>query len=123
MIDRRFFVIGGSSAALIAARPPASLLDRAIRRAGGAAALQSAQVLHWKGEATVYAGERRVDIGVSTHVEPFVAARSDSWLLSDGPAKTRSLIIEPDRGWIERDGARTLLPGAMLRHERAQSVF
>lgn len=120
MINRRFFVIGASSAAIIAARRPASLLDRAILRAGGAEALRHAHILQWKGEATVIAGGRRIDIGVSTHVEPFVSARSDSWLLSDGPAKTRSLIIEQHGGWVERDGTRTPMPEPMLRHERAQ---
>ena len=49
-----------------------------------------------------------------------MSARSDSWLLSDGPTKTRSLIIEPEGGWIERDGAQTPMPPAILRHERAQ---
>lgn len=120
MVDRRAFVIGAASAAVIAARSPASLLDRAIERAGGASALRQARVLRWTGQATVFTGGRLVEIGVSTLVEPFQSARSDTWLLSDGPTKTRSLVIEPQGGWIERDGARTPLPDTMLRHERAQ---
>ena len=119
MLNRRAFVIYAAGLT-IAARSPASVLDRAIRRAGGSAALRQARALKWKGEATIHAGQRRIDIGVSTHVIPFVSARSDSWLLSDGPAKTRSLIVEPQGGWIERDGKRTPMPDAMLQHERAQ---
>ena len=119
MLNRRAFVICVAGLA-IAARSPASVLDRAIRRAGGGAALRQARALKWQGEATIHAGERRIDIGVSTHVIPFVSARSDSWLLSEGQAKTRSLIIEPQGGWIERDGKLTPMPDAMLQHERAQ---
>jgi hypothetical protein len=96
------------------------LLDRAIARAGGAAALSRAKVLRWTGTAKIFAGVRVIEIGVSTTVRPWAGARSDSWLLADGPAKTRSLIIEGAEGWTERDGVRSPMPPAMLAHERAQ---
>ncbi|QMW23287.1 hypothetical protein [Sandaracinobacteroides saxicola] len=119
MFDRRLFLLG-SAGALAAARLPESLLDRAIRRAGGAHALRNARLLRWRGRASIFAGPRRIEIGVSTRVIPFRAARSDSWLLSEGPSKQRSLIIEPSGGWVERAGVRTPLPDAVVRHERAQ---
>ncbi|MGH6616947.1 hypothetical protein, partial [Sphingomonas sp.] len=53
-------------------------------------------------------------------VEPFVRARSDSWIIKEGTAATRSLIIEPDGGWTERDGKRVALPAHQVLHEREQ---
>ena len=97
-----------------------TLLDRAITRAGGAAALSRAKVLRWTGTAKIFAGAQVIEIGVSTTVRPWVGARSDSWLLADGPSKTRSLIIDGAEGWTERDGVRGPMPPAMLAHERAQ---
>ena len=76
--------------------------------------------LRWTGTARIFVGERTIDIGVSTRVVPFASARSDTWLASDGPSKTRSLVIEGDQGWIERDSARQPMPAAMLAHERLQ---
>lgn len=118
MIDRRLFL--ASSAGMLVAARRRDLLADAIARAGGQTALARIKTLSWTGRATVSAGGRSVEIGVSTTVTPFVAARSGSWLVQDGPAKTRSLIIQGDQGWIERDGSRTPMPAAMLRHEQAQ---
>src|SRR5262249_19771768 len=87
---------------------------------GGQALLSRVRVLRWTGTAKVFAEPQTIEIGVSTMVQPFRAARSDTWLLSDGPDKRRSLTIEGDRGWTERDGARTPMPALMLAHERAQ---
>jgi hypothetical protein len=107
--------------ALLAAAPAADpVLERAVTRAGGAAALARAGTLSWRGRATIHAGGNTIEIGVSTRVVPFRSARSDSWLLSQGPASTRSLIIEGEQGWIERGGVRAPMPPAMLRHERQQ---
>jgi hypothetical protein len=97
-----------------------ALLARAIERAGGLAALSSVKGLRWSGTASIHAGERLIEIGVSTSVQPFTRARSDSWLLAEGPAKSRSLIIDGSAGWLERAGQRTAMPAAMLTHERAQ---
>lgn len=84
------------------------------------AAAADVEAISWKGAATIHAGDRTIEIGISTRVAPFASARSDSWLVSEGPAATRSLIIEPDRGWIERGGKREPMPDAMYRHEREQ---
>lgn len=82
--------------------------------------MRRARILQWSGTATVTAGGRTVAIDMVTHVEPFVRARSDSWLTSEGPAHSRSLIVEGEQGWIERNGQRKPMPAAMLAHERAQ---
>ncbi len=57
---------------------------------------------------------------METRVEPFVRARSDSWVMAEGVAKARSLIIEPTGGWMERDGKRSALPAHQTRLEREQ---
>jgi hypothetical protein len=101
-------------------RPELALLNRAIAAAGGERALARARVLAWTGEASVFAGGQRLDLGVETVVEPFVYARSDTWLRDKGRATLRSLEIIGDEGWLTRGGARSPLPAAMLRHERQQ---
>lgn len=98
------------------------LLDRAIRRAGGMRALRRVRRLGWTGHADVTGPAGQIiQIGLSTVVEPFVRARSESWLLRDGPQKTNTLLIEPNEAWIERTGkTRQPMPAAMAAHERAQ---
>jgi hypothetical protein len=100
--------------------PAAALLDRAIARAGGRRALDRAKVLAWTGEAMIFAGGRRIEIGASTVVEPFAYARSESWLKADGPARSRTMLIEGDQGRILRGGKTEPMPAAMLAHERQQ---
>jgi hypothetical protein len=110
------------SFALAVAAPAAqaqSLLDKAMTHAGGAARLKAVHQLRWTGTATIFAKDR-IEIGTSTTVHPFKDARSDTWLVSDGPAKTRSLIVEGDHGWTEMGGDRKPLPAAQARHEAAQ---
>ena len=86
--------------------PPHRLFERGIAAAGGRAALERVKTLSWTGNARIFTGGRTIDIGVSTRVTPFAAARSDSWLAAEGPAKTRSLIIDGAQGFVERDGTR-----------------
>jgi hypothetical protein len=110
------------SFALALAAPAAqaqSLLDKAMTHAGGEARLKAVHQLRWTGTATIFAKDR-IEIGTSTTVHPFKDARSDTWLVSDGPAKTRSLIVEGDHGWTEMAGDRKPLPAAQARHEAAQ---
>ncbi len=97
-----------------------ALVKRALDRAGGMAALARVKTLSWTGTARILAGPKPLEIGVSTTVWPFTSARSDTWLASEGPSKTRSLVIEGDKGWTERGGARSDMPAAMLAHERQQ---
>jgi hypothetical protein len=95
-------------------------LRSAIAGAGGEVALSKARVLAWTGEASVYVGDRRIDLNVETLVEPFTYARSDTWLRGQGRSTLRTLEIDGDEGWLVRDGARTPMPAAMLTHERQQ---
>lgn len=118
-IASRRSVIASLASMLVAARAVPSILERAIARAGGAA-LRRVRALRWEGDASIFAGARQIDIGVSTRVVPFSSARSDTWLLSEGPTKRRSLILEPSGGVIDRLGERSPMPDAMLQHERAQ---
>src|SRR5688572_3055357 len=76
-----------------------SLLYRAIARAGGVSALESAQILAWTGDATVFAGDRRVEISVDTWVQPFVSAHSTSWLRAQGRTSARTMEIDAKGGF------------------------
>jgi hypothetical protein len=102
------------------ADPATALLDEAMEAAGGYAALSKVRTLRWTGEATVHAGDRRIELGVDTRVTPRESARSDTWLRDQGRATLRTLEIGPDGGAMLRDGQRTPMPAAMLAHERLQ---
>jgi hypothetical protein len=122
VITRRAIALAAAAMPLCAraAPGPAKEIDRAMELMGGRKVLEKVRVLRWTGAAKIYGGPQVIEIGVSTVVRPFRGAQSDSWLLSEGPAKTRSLIIDGDRGWTVRDGIRAPMPPAMLAHERAQ---
>jgi hypothetical protein len=81
---------------------------------------RTARVLHWTGEATVFAGAQRIELGVDTTVEPFLRARSDTWLRDRGKSTLRTLEIDGHDGWTTRDGKRDAMPAAMAEHERLQ---
>ena len=68
----------------------------------------------------MHAGERILQIGVDTTVEPFVRARSNSWLLEQGPDTVRSIVLEPGDAWLERGGVRMPMADRMRDHERQQ---
>lgn len=85
---------------------------------GGRILLDRVKALRWTGTARVESGGRVLDIAVETRVEPFVRARSKTRLA--GTANARTLILEPEGGWVERNGTRTPLPAAQVEHERQQ---
>ncbi|MDT7934075.1 MAG: hypothetical protein RQ833_05660 [Sphingomonadaceae bacterium] len=122
MLKRRA-VIGGLALAPLAARArspgAALLLRRAISAMGGEAALRAAPILRWTGEATVYAGERTVEIGCQTVVEPFSYYRSRTWL-KERPMEVRELLIDGDEGIAIINAQHRPMPGAMRDHERDQ---
>ena len=98
MIGRRTFLLAaGSAAALLPTRPALAAsgaewrIKEAMEHAGGWRALERVNLLKWQGRGVVYAAGRQLDIGVSTTVAPFEWAKSDSWLLSQGPSATRSM--------------------------------
>jgi hypothetical protein len=85
---------------------------------GGKDRLLRVKALRWTGSARAESGGRTLEIDVSTRIEPFVRARTETKLA--GTDDTRTLIIEPEGGWIERNGTRTPLPAAQAEHERQQ---
>lgn len=95
------------------------LLDRVISAAGGRALLARVKALNWTGVARVNAGDKTLNISVKTRVEPFVRARSETFLVGQ-PETARTLIIEPDGGFVEKGGVRTGLPARQIEHERQQ---
>ncbi|WP_133498751.1 hypothetical protein [Cognatilysobacter terrigena] len=97
-----------------------ALIAKAIDAAGGQAALQRAQSLHWTGDATAFAGDRRIELGVDSTVVPFERASSTTWLRDKRDTTQRRMVIDGDSGWIERDGRREPMAADMLANERPQ---
>jgi hypothetical protein len=120
VIGRRA-LIAGALALPVAARagPKADLLNRVLKASGGREKLARVRAMNWTGTATVNAGDKTLQIQVKTRVEPFVRARSESFLAGK-PETVRTLIIEPDGGYVERGGKRTPLPARQTDHERQQ---
>ena len=77
-------------------------------------------MLRWQGDAAVHASGGSVEIGVDTTVVPLRWARSRSWLRSDGPDKSRTMLITEEGGWIGRDGSSEKMPAPFYAHEHAQ---
>ena len=84
------------------------------------ARVKQVKAIGWSGSAMVFDGPRVIELGVRTRVEPFVRARSISWLTREGEASARTLVIEPADGWMEQGGQRKPLPPALIAHERQQ---
>lgn len=124
MLTRRTIAAAPFALAACATAPrapdPMLVLRRAIDAAGGERALRDARVLAWTGEAVIHLDDQDIAIGVDTVVEPFVYARSESWLLSQGRSSTRILEIDQTVGWATRNGERTPLPALQAEHERKQ---
>ncbi len=79
-----------------------------------------AKAIGWTGSAMVFDGPRVIELGLRTRIEPFVRARSTSWLTREGESAARTLVIEPTEGWLERGGKREELAPALIAHERQQ---
>ena len=77
----------------------------------------------WDGKGMVYAGDRKIGIGVRTRISKEGHVVSDSWPIEQGEAAMRRMVIDDSGGWIERDGKREPMPAAMLEHERQQYGF
>ncbi|MES2055526.1 MAG: hypothetical protein V4564_06300 [Pseudomonadota bacterium] len=95
-------------------------MARAAAAMGGQHLLDRAAAIGWVGAAEVATPERTVRLGIRARLEPFGRVRSESWMMNEGTPTTRTMIIEPDGGWTERDGKRTALPAHELRHQREQ---
>lgn len=104
-INRRLVVTGGL------------LLPFAAR--AGTLYAPKVKALAWTGTAEVAAPDGNLLLDISTRVEAFVRARSQS-NISGKPETARTLIVEPDGAWVERGGTRQPLPARQAAHERAQ---
>jgi hypothetical protein len=78
------------------------------------------RAIGWSASAMVFDGPRVFDLTLRTRVEPFRRARSTSWITREGEGAARTLVIEPDSGWLERGGKREELAPALIAHERQQ---
>lgn len=108
----------------LAALPLAPRQDDSVARAeralGGCALIDRVRAIGWTGEAEVILPDRSLVLRVETRVEPFVRATSTSWIKAQGKGAAQTMTIEPDAGWVLRDGNRTALPTAQAAHERQQ---
>jgi hypothetical protein len=87
---------------------------------GGRALIGQIRSIRWSGTATVFAGTTRIDLGVETVLEPFVRARSDSWLVLEGRSTRRTLMIEGDQGFKVVDRQQSALSPEATINERQQ---
>jgi hypothetical protein len=104
----------------IAQDPARALLDRAIAAAGGATNLQRHRVLAWHGTASIDVSGRTVRIEGDWRIEPPDRAHIETFEIDKGPASTRSLFIDGDKGWTIRDGQSLVLPKLFVGNEREQ---
>lgn len=93
---------------------------RALAAAGGRERLERVKALNWTGTARVVIPGRALSLGVETRIEPFRTARSDSWILTEGRASTRTMVIDRSRGYAIRNGKESPLPDAIVAQERDQ---
>jgi hypothetical protein len=97
---------------------PVEILEQAIQRAGGAAALERARALTWTGEAIVHAGGRTVDIEGRWAVQPPDTAVVSTFDITRGRHTTRHLVLASPNAWIVRDTQFAPMPPNMLASER-----
>ena len=105
-INRRALI--GALAAVALARP-------------GIAATPAITKLWWRGRAHAEVGGRSLDLAVETTLTmPLLAVRSTSYVVTDGPASARTMILDGSGSWVERAGERTPLSTEAGVHERQQ---
>ncbi len=97
-----------------------SVLDVAVDKAGGEAALTKVKELYWTGHAKVTAGDKVTELEVATVVRPFENARFTSWPKADGPKKGRTLQVEQGKAWDVNRVTWTPLPEAQAVNENQQ---
>src|SRR5262245_37600853 len=96
------------------------LLDRAIAAAGGPDALARHPAFGWHGTATIYAGDRRIQIEGDWQIEPPDRSKVVTFEIDKGPGSARSMVIDGNRGWSVVGGKEQPLPEAVLGNERDQ---
>jgi hypothetical protein len=113
-------VVLGGRADLSADDAARALLNRAISAAGGAANLQRHRVLAWHGTASINVSGRIIRIEGDWRIEPPDRAHIDTFEIDKGPASTRSLFIDGDKGWTTKEGKSLVLPQLFVGNEREQ---
>jgi hypothetical protein len=96
------------------------LLDRAIGAAGGRDALARHPAFGWHGKATIYAGDRRIQIEGDWQLEPPDRSKVVTFEIDKGPGSARSMVIDRNRGWSVIGGKEQPLPEPILANERDQ---
>ena len=98
---------------------PTELLDRAIRRAGGQAALTANPNLEWRAGATIHVPGRTITIAGEWEVQPD-SAISATWPVNQ-PDAPRRLILTGRGAWLQRGNSEpTPAPPEFLIEERHQ---
>jgi hypothetical protein len=90
------------------------------RAAMGGDVLARVRTIGWSGSATLFAPGRAIDLQVETRIEPFVRARSDSWLASGDRSTKRTLMVEGHAAFAVVEGKQIALAAAQAEHERQQ---
>ncbi len=99
---------------------PSTLLDRAMKAAGGESRLKEFRGLEWNGLGVVHIPNRAIAIRGTWRIQPPDSAVVTTYDTLRGPATARSLIVAGPRGWIRRDTAFTPLPDDILAEEQHQ---
>lgn len=87
---------------------------------GGSAVLARVRAVGWTGTARVSTPGRTLELGVETRIEPFIRARSDTWLLEEGRVEKRTMMIEGKDGFLVFKGRQVAMPPIQAAHERQQ---
>jgi hypothetical protein len=122
-INRRAFIFVATAFSALpanAAGPFADPIARARAAMGGSELLGRVSAIGWSGSARVVTGGRTLELGVETRVEPFVRARSDSWLIDEGRVEKRTMMIEGHEGFLVFKGRQVAMPAQQAAHERQQ---
>jgi hypothetical protein len=122
-INRRALIFAGAALSTFpaaAARPFVDPVARARAAMGGSALLARVRAIGWTGTARVTTPDRTLDLGVETRVEPFIRARSDTWLIEEGRVEKRTMMIEGHDGFLVFKGRQVAMPPRQAAHERQQ---
>jgi hypothetical protein len=97
------------------------LLDRAMVSAGGPDRLAALPALEWEATATIRLPDQDIRIAGIWRIKPPDSAEVTTWLVDQGPASSRRLVLAGDSGWGQRgDDPRQALPAGFLLEEKHQ---
>ncbi len=108
------------AAALQGQTRPATLLDRAIKAAGGAQLLKEYRGFEWTGLGAVHIPNRDIVIRGVWQIQPPDSAVVATYDMARGAGTTRRLIIAGPHGWLQKDTVFTPLPEDLLAEEQHQ---